>query len=122
MALWLTYLRGTIDSFTVLGKSLVVGRRPGMVARLCRLVENDNLFFVCFYSKAQGPVAADERPNKRGSRLIVAPSGVVKLVVACRCFTLLGPAFERSRSSAGSPMVMREINTMVINIEFAVSG
>ena len=42
MALWLTYLRGTIDSLTVLGKSLGVGRRAGMAARLCRVVEGDN--------------------------------------------------------------------------------
>jgi hypothetical protein len=70
VALWLTYLRGTIDSFTVLGKSLVVGRRPGMVVRLCRVSESDNLFFGCFCCEAQGLVAAVERPNKRGSRLI----------------------------------------------------
>jgi len=46
MMVWLTYLRGTIDSFTVLGKSLVVGRRPGMVARLCRGSLGDNLFLL----------------------------------------------------------------------------
>ena len=28
--MWLTYLRGTIESFTAEGKSCVVGRRPGM--------------------------------------------------------------------------------------------
>jgi hypothetical protein len=28
-----TYLRGTIDSFTVLGKSSIVGKRPGILGK-----------------------------------------------------------------------------------------
>lgn len=98
---WLTYLRGTIDSLTVLGKSLVVGRRPGMVARLCRAVEGDNLFFVCFLVRRR---ALLRRTKVHRTRLEAdrAPSGGLKLVVACQCFVLLGPASERSRSSAGS--------------------
>jgi hypothetical protein len=31
--MWLTYLRGTMESFTAGGKSWVVGRRPGMARR-----------------------------------------------------------------------------------------
>jgi hypothetical protein len=82
MMVWLTYLRGTIDSFT-----LVAGRRPGMAARLCRVV-NEITCFSCFpvrrgnlVSRATEADAADR-----------APSGAVRLGVACSRFALLGPA------------------------------
>jgi hypothetical protein len=43
---WLTYLRGTIESFNAEGKSWVVGRRPGMASRELQAVADPDLILM----------------------------------------------------------------------------